>query len=189
LIIGDGPFGVIMARLAGMLNPRHVVLAGHEDFRLGFAPSAVRVNTRTTPDYRPHLQSLAPAAGYDAVIVAVAAADAVDDAIALVKPMGRVVLFAPLPGKTAIDLFTVLVKELELVGSVNDQERMDEALRLLRAPELRLGDLVTHRFTLDDYRAAFALAEHSRDAAMKVAITFPDLEHQTMARGLADEDY
>lgn len=173
LIIGDGPFGTIMARLAGTFGLARVVLAGQEDFRLGFAPSAVRVNTRTTANYLEHLRSMAKGAGFDAVIVAVAAPEAVDDALELVKPMGRVVLFAPLPGKTPVDLFKVLLKELEIVGSVNDQERMDDAVRMLADPVLALGELVTHRFALDEYHDAFALAGRGRDRAMKIAITFP----------------
>jgi 2-desacetyl-2-hydroxyethyl bacteriochlorophyllide A dehydrogenase len=175
LIIGDGPFGVLMTRLATTFDPARVVLAGQEDFRLGFAPSAVRVNTRTTPGYLEHLRSTVEGAGFDAAIVAVAAPEAVDDALELVKPMGRVVLFAPLPGKTPVDLFKVLLKELEVVGSVNDQDHMDEAVQMLTDPTLALGELVTHRFAIDDYRQAFTLAEHGREQAMKIALTFQDI--------------
>ncbi len=174
LILGDGPFGTLMARLAPTFGVRQVVIAGREDFRLGFARGATTVNIATTPRYREHLCEVGGEAGFDAAIVAVASPDAVDDAIALVRPMGRVVLFAPLPGKTPVDLFTVLLKELEIVGSVNDQHRMDEAVRCLADPALGLGELVTHQFALHDYREAFALAEHGRDRAMKIALTFPE---------------
>ena len=177
LILGDGPFAIIMARLARRFGPALVVVAGHEDFRLGFAADATIVNTRTTPGYRDQLRTASGGAGFDAAIVAVAAPAAIDDAIDLVRPMGRVVVFAPFPGKTPIDLFAVLLKELEIVGSVNDQDRMDEAVRMLADHELGLGDLVTHRFALHDYRRAFDLAEHGRDRAMKVAIVFDAAEY------------
>ncbi len=45
LILGDGPFGVLMARLARALPQVGVVIAGWEDFRLSFATGATTVNT------------------------------------------------------------------------------------------------------------------------------------------------
>ena len=45
LILGDGPFGVLMARLAWALPMTQVVIAGWEDFRLSFATGATMVNT------------------------------------------------------------------------------------------------------------------------------------------------
>ena len=50
----------------------------------------------------------------------------------------------------------MLLRELEIVGAVNDRDRLDEAIAALADPALRLADLVTHRFALDDYETAFA---------------------------------
>ena len=37
LIVGDGPFGTLMALIAHRQGDKGVVLAGHHDFRLSFA--------------------------------------------------------------------------------------------------------------------------------------------------------
>jgi len=37
---------------------------------------------------------------------------------------------------------------------------------------LRLGELVTHRYPIEQYREAFEVAASRHGAAMKVAITF-----------------
>ena len=50
LILGDGPFGILMSRLAGQFSLGRVVLAGQIDYRLSFAHAAVRVNTHDTPN-------------------------------------------------------------------------------------------------------------------------------------------
>ena len=64
------------------------------------------------------------------------------------------------------------LKELEVVGACNDQERLDDAIALLGDPALGLADIVTHRFTIEQYQEAFALAESRVDGALKPAIVF-----------------
>jgi threonine dehydrogenase-like Zn-dependent dehydrogenase len=92
----------------------------------------------------------------------------------VLAPRGRLVVFAPLPGKTPVYLLKVLTKELEIVGAVNDDDLFDGAMAALEDPALALAELVTHRFPIEEYRQAFALAERGHDRAMKVAIVFPE---------------
>jgi threonine dehydrogenase-like Zn-dependent dehydrogenase len=172
LILGDGPFGLIMARLAETMALATVVIAGWEDFRLAFARGALTVNTARDPHPAQTLLAAARGEGYDAAILAAASAQAVSDGLACLKPRGRLVVFASLHGATPIDLFAVQMKELEIIGSVNDAGRMDEAVRLVATGQPAFGDLVTHCFPLDDYRAAFDLAARGQDRAVKVAFVF-----------------
>ncbi|MGC9347553.1 MAG: zinc-dependent alcohol dehydrogenase [Anaerolineae bacterium] len=172
LIIGDGPFGVLMARMAAQHPLEKVVIAGWEDFRLSFATGAVQVNTFRMRDPQPPLRAEAGATGYDAVILAVSSAEAVRDGVALLRAKGRFVVFSALPGETPVDLFDVHVRELEIVGACNEQDRFYEAVDMLGDPELQLGDLVTHTFPLERYDEALVLAEHGHDRALKVAFTF-----------------
>jgi len=172
LVIGDGPFGVLIARLAARLDPAKVVIAGRHDFRLGFARGAAAVNTRTLGDGAEaalRAESGRPS-GYDAVIAAAGSPEAVREGLALLRPKGRLVLFSAVPGLTPIDLFDVHVRELEIVGACNDQDRFDEAVALLSEPSLKLGELVTHRLPLAQYAEAFRLAAEGREEAMKVAM-------------------
>lgn len=176
LVIGDGPFGVLMARLAGEQSLGRIVITGHDESRMAFAPVAQAIDLRASPDPAEALREASGGKGFDAVILAVAAKEAVTLGLDALRPKGRLVIFAPMPGDTPVDLFTVLLRELEIVGSVNDPGLMDEAIAALTRPSLALGDLVTHRFRLDDYREAFALAENRHGAAMKIAFTFDDPE-------------
>ena len=172
LILGDGPFGVMMARLAPRVATSNVVIAGRHASRLRFAGAARSVLTARGEDPRPALREANGGAGYEAVILAVADPGAVNLALELLRPQGRLVVFAPLPGDTPVNLFDLLLRELEIVGAVNDQDRLADAIGALADPALQLGDLITHQFPLGDYEAAFQAAEHDRDHAMKVAFTF-----------------
>jgi threonine dehydrogenase-like Zn-dependent dehydrogenase len=172
LVIGDGPFGVLIARLARRLSLERVVIAGRHDFRLAFAQGVVQVNEKKAADPLARLRVEAGDVGYDAVILAVGSAQAVREGLALLRPKGRLVVFSALPGETPVDLFDLHVRELEIVGACNDQDRLDEAVERLADPALALADLVTHTFPIEAYREALHLAATGREEAMKVAFVF-----------------
>jgi len=171
-ILGDGPFGLIMARLAGLRDLAGVVIAGHHDFRLKMARTSQTLNTQQSADPVADLLRLAGNDGFDAVIATVGAASAVKQGLELLRPKGRLVLFAPIAGDISLDLTRVVFNELEIVGANNDQDLMDPASDLLANPPLALQELVTHRLPLASFSEAFALAKSGKDQAIKVAIVF-----------------
>jgi len=171
LIIGDGPFGVMIARLAASADLGKIVVAGHHDFRLSQIGDALGVNANKIADTTAALLAEAPG-GYDAMILAVGSAKGVETGIEVLKAKGRCVIFSAIAGKTPIDLFKVHVKELEIIGACNDNNMLDRAVGMLAKKKLGLDKLVTHRFALADFERAFALAETGREEAMKVAFVF-----------------
>jgi alcohol dehydrogenase len=51
------------------------------------------------------------------------------------------------------------------------KERMRRLMSVIAAGRIDLGDMVTHRFKLDDIETAYDLFSHQRDGVLKVAIT------------------
>jgi threonine dehydrogenase-like Zn-dependent dehydrogenase len=194
LIVGDGPFGVLIARLALELPKAHqpgtrslrassvphvphlgtVVVAGRHDFRLGYARGAARINVSKVTDPLAALRAEAGGAGYDAAILAVGSVQAAQESLALLRHKGRLVVFSAVAGKAPVDLFDVHVRELEIVGACNDQDRLDEAVDSLADPALALEELVTHRLPIEAHAHAFDLAAHGSEEALKVAFTFEE---------------
>jgi len=172
LIIGDGPFGVLMARLAMKRGLGRVGLAGQMDFRLAFAPAVSRLNVKHAANPVEAMLAANDGEGYDAAILAVGSQHAFADGLACLKPRGRLVVFSALPGETPVDLFALHLKELEIVGACSDKDLFDQAMPLLGDPALALGELVTHHFPLAEYRRAFELAEFGKEQAMKVCFVF-----------------
>jgi 2-desacetyl-2-hydroxyethyl bacteriochlorophyllide A dehydrogenase len=183
LILGDGPFGLIMSRLAAEFELKTVVVAGHHDFRLRLANTARTLNTRQLKEPVRELLKMSGDGGYDAVIMTVGSASAAKQGLELLKPKGRLVLFAPIAGDTPLDLTRAVFNELEIVGANNDQNLIDPALRLLTSPEMKLHELVTHRFPIEQFEEAFALAKSGKDSAIKVAIVF-DQEDTIPGKGM-----
>ena len=161
LVAGDGPFGNIIARLAVQAGARRVLVAGREPFRLGRIPGVETVKS-------------APKASVDIAILAVGSAEAAVACLAALRPRGRLVVFSALPEPTALDLISLHLRELEIVGACNDEERLDDALRCLSDPELALHEIVTHALPFAQWPEAFALARDGHDRALKVALILPE---------------
>jgi len=161
LVAGDGPFGNIIARLAVQAGAQRVVVTGRQPFRLGRIPGVETVKS-------------APKASVDVAILAVSSTEAAVACLAALRPRGRLVIFSALPKAVALDLVPLHLRELEIVGACNDEERLDDALRCLSDPELALQEIVTHALPFAQWPEAFALARDGHDRALKVALTSPE---------------
>jgi threonine dehydrogenase-like Zn-dependent dehydrogenase len=170
LILGDGPFGLLMARLAQDQEISPVVVAGHQDFRLARAGArAITANTAGMADSADALLGVIGSEEYGAVILATESKRAVATGLAVLRRKRRLVVFASLLGETPIDLMMVQGKELEIAGACNDEDRLDDALAYLAKEATSLAELITHCLPLTAYETAFDLAAHGQDQAIKVA--------------------
>lgn len=107
--------------------------------------------------------------GVDLVIETAGTAEAVQSAVELLRPGGRVVLTGLPHEPSSVGFFTVVRRELTMLGSMIYQDEFPQALRLLETGQVRGADLVTHRFPLDDLAGAFEA--HRDPASIKVAVT------------------
>lgn len=170
LIIGDGPFGIMMSRLASQMQLGRLVTAGYSSFRLSFIKNSVTVNTRHEPDPITSMFTANQDQAYDAVIIAAGSSQAFQVGIKCLKPKGRLVVFASIHEPTPVDLFEVQFKELEIIGACNDQERFDNAVSLLADHSLELRELITHRLPLQAYQTALDLVKNYPDETLKVTL-------------------
>jgi 2-desacetyl-2-hydroxyethyl bacteriochlorophyllide A dehydrogenase len=106
--------------------------------------------------------------GVDLVVETAGTAEAVNHALALVRPGGRVVLTGLPHETTTLSFFPVVRHEITILGSMIYQGEFPQALRLLEAGRVRTGALLTHRFELDAIDAAFAA--HRRPESIKVTV-------------------
>lgn len=176
LVAGDGPFGLLIARLAQRERPARLILTGKEPFRLRQLPEALGIHAGETPDVAAAVRAASGGEGVDAAILAVAEAAALDTCLQSLRPRGCLVVFAGIVEPVPVDLFRLHLKELEIRGACNDEDFLDEALPLLSDPPMALERLVTHRLPFARWRDAFELAARGKDRALKVALTFDDRE-------------
>ncbi|RAJ93229.1 L-iditol 2-dehydrogenase/L-idonate 5-dehydrogenase [Larkinella arboricola] len=161
LVVGDGPFGNMIARLTLQAGASRVLVVGREPFRLKQIPGVEIVDVPATRSV-------------DVAILAVSSAEAATVCLSALRPRGRLVVFSALVQPVPLDLFSLHLSELEIVGACNDESRLDEALTKLSDPDLALHEIITHTVRFEEWEKAFDLAKNHHDRALKVALTFDE---------------
>ena len=88
----------------------------------------------------------------------------------MVRKGGRVaVIGIPLEPAT-IPLQRLVLDEIGLTGVRAAAGEMPEAISLVAAGRLRLRELVTHHFALEDFREAYRVFTERVDGALKVIV-------------------
>ena len=194
LVIGGGTLGLCTLAAIRLAVPRAevVVVARHPAQRSmaerlgagavsGGRNAAVQAAVRHAGARR-HRSLLGEAVlsgGFAHVYDAVGSRSSLADALRVAEPRGRVVLVGG-PGEVGpVDWTLAWARELRIEGTyvygaepslAGSPHTFAEALRLLADnPELPLGELVTHRFRLEEWRRAMAVSlDRGRAGALKV---------------------
>jgi L-iditol 2-dehydrogenase len=192
LIVGAGIIGLCAVAAVRALFPASnvTVLAKHEHQadtarQIGAAAVVTWANEGSHIDALADLASTEVrgrgdgrmlAGGFPYVIEAVGTAAAVTETLRFVDGRGTVLVLGA-AGVSTVDLSPVWFKELSVVGSFchatdGGTHSVDRALDLLASGALPPDLVVTHRFPLDAYRDAIAVAlDRKNSGAIKVLLT------------------
>jgi threonine dehydrogenase-like Zn-dependent dehydrogenase len=130
---------------------------------------ALDVHARADGPLEPAARAFSGREGMDLVVETAGTPEAVADALAMVRPGGRVVLTGLPHEATPVVFRSVVWREITLLGSMIYQDEFAEALRLVGAGLVHTRPLVTHRFDLAATGEAFVA--HRDPASIKVALT------------------
>jgi len=175
LIAGDGPFGIMMSKICALLrNPDLIIHTGFYDTRLAHINDRLTytINVNNVPDLAGKIMEYTDGYGIDSAILCVSDPAALDVCVEVLRSRGILVLFTALPEKTPIDLMRVHLKELHIIGSNNDENYMDEAMRLLASPIMKLHSIITHEIPFGQWEEAFHLASEGKEHCLKVSMIF-----------------
>jgi threonine dehydrogenase-like Zn-dependent dehydrogenase len=159
VLIGDGKLALLVVLALAQAGENLTVIGKHES-KLDLAR---RFGARKTIDARAQQADLEPA---DVVIEASGSPSGLETALRIVKPGGTVVLKSTHHEPTTVDLSTVVVNELKIIGSRCG--RMKPAIEMLKSDRVDPTVLISNRFELAEGVRAFAQA--SMPEAMKVIL-------------------
>ncbi|MGE5585588.1 MAG: zinc-dependent alcohol dehydrogenase [Bacillota bacterium] len=172
LISGAGPMGLLMLELCKARGAGTIFVSEPSETRRAEAERrGARVIDPGAGDVGHQLKALAGADGTDAAFVCVGASDALESAIASVRPGGRVNLFGGFPGgsRVTLDPNTIHYGEVTLLGSFGFAPRhFHMGMRLLASGRLDVAGLLTCEFSLDD--VVLALDTGASGEALKVLL-------------------
>ena len=172
-VLGQGPIGIILARLAQRAGARTIT----SDLFVQRLKIARKYGLEDTVDASREqvveaVRERTEGRGADAVILAVGGNGLIRTAMDATRPGGRVLLFAQtVHGEGVFDPAAVCVEEKALLGSYSasvDLQR--ESVGFVLGKEMELAGLISHRFPLERAVEALTLAAHPQPESLKVVI-------------------
>lgn len=168
-VVGAGTLGLLALQVLRGRGARVLVVSrSSRRFALARELGAAATHALTDGALEAAARAFSGREGVDVVVETAGTADAVTDALSLVRPGGRVVLTGLPHEPTPVAFFSIVRREVTVTGSMIYQDEFAEAMRLVAAGIVRTRPLVTHEFGLDAIGSAFAA--HRQPDSIKVAI-------------------
>lgn len=173
-VIGCGAIGLVAARVLALYSPRAVLgidLAASQASmaaRAGFTEFTVSTDAET-------LRDRSGSDGWDLVVVAAPGPKALELGFHIVRPGGALVSIGGSADAEKLDLPAnyFLTRDLRVEGILGyTTESWIRTLDLVAGGMLKLGDLITHRAPLADFRRALDLTVSRGEPVGKVTICF-----------------
>jgi 2-desacetyl-2-hydroxyethyl bacteriochlorophyllide A dehydrogenase len=168
-VVGAGTLGLLALQVL-VASEARVLVVSRSPKRFELAESLGAADTHALADgpLETAARRFSGREGVDLVVETAGTAEAVNHAVALVRPGGRVVLTGLPHEATTLSFFPVVRHEITILGSMIYQDEFPQALGLLETGRVRTQPLLTHRFALGAIDEAFAA--HRAPASIKVAV-------------------
>ncbi len=176
VVIGQGPIGLLFSHLLANLGARRVIGLDKLDYRLDVARQMRATHTVNVDrdDPREAVLEITGGRGADIVIEAVGhQAETLELMIDLCTKHGTALVFGvPDTERTPLPVWSLLRKNLRVVGSVHPEVQRDLtlALDLITSGRIDVSSMITHRRPLADAADAFRMAIEKRDQPIKILL-------------------
>ncbi len=173
-VLGAGPIGLLHVKLARHSGASRIIVSQTSAPRrqAAIAAGADDVINPNTENLVERVRQMTGGAGADVAICAIGKPELANDAIRLVRPRGRVNLFAGYSTgiQAELDVNAIHYNELAVTGAFGlTRAQFRTALDLITRGEIELESVLTHRFPLSEIAAALDAAETG--TAIKVTIS------------------
>jgi len=173
LVIGSGISGLLHVQLARARGAARIIATDISDFRLKAAIQfGADAMIRGTEDVPARLRDLNDGRLADLVIVCTGAMPAIQQAVKSIDRGGTLLFFAPTAAgvDVPIPLFDFWRDEITVVTSyAGSGQDLVESIELIRTRQVRVADMITHRFPLAEAGLGFQLTASGQDS-IKVII-------------------
>lgn len=168
-VIGAGPVGILAAEAAHAKGAARVVVAARGARlavveKYGFTAIDTEVDDPVAA-----FRDLIPG-GADVILDAAGTPQTIPMALGMLARGGRCATVGIPTSELTVDLSALVLDELELVGSRAVTGEMGPVLQFITDGRVRAGELITHRYPLQEFAEALDVTDRRVDGAMKVLI-------------------
>ncbi len=175
LVSGPGPIGLLCAKLLLAQGIKTIVAGTSDDpFRLEAARQygVARTVKVDQEDLTAIIAEETNGTGVDLAIECAGAEASVQNCMKALRPLGHYVQVGHFGRDLRLPWDLVAFKQLQINGSVGyTRNTWTQTVRILSQGKLNVQDVITHRFSLDDWQQGFDLSEKKQ--AVKVLL-YPD---------------
>jgi len=173
-ILGCGPIGMSVLLASQVMGAQKFYVTDKLDYRLDSAKKAGATWTGN-PDKEDIVKSISDleSLSLDIVFECCGQQEALEQAIALLKPGGKIILV----GIPEFDFWSVPTdkirrKEINIQNVRRQNECVQPALDMIGEGKIDIDQLVTHHYPFDKSKEAFDLVDKYADGVMKAMISF-----------------
>jgi L-iditol 2-dehydrogenase len=170
VVVGPGVMGLLVAEFARALGAGRVIVVGRGARLAKAAALGHETVDFTAGDPVAAVRELTGGFGAEVALECSGDAAALGQCVELVRKGGRVAVIGIPMEAAQIPLQRVVLDEIDVVGVRAAAGEMAEAIALVAAGRIRLAELITHRFRLEDFADAYATFTERRDGALKVIV-------------------
>jgi alcohol dehydrogenase len=176
-VFAQGPIGLCATAGAKLMGATRIIV-------VDAVPERLEVAKRMGADDVVNFKEIDPVAaimeltggrGVDVAIEALGLQTTFENALRVVRPGGTLSSLGVYSGELTVplDAFAAGLGDHRIVTSLcpGGKERMRRLVDVIASSRVDLGELVTHRYKLDDIVEAYELFGNQRDGVLKVAIT------------------
>lgn len=171
-VLGCGPIGLSVLTAASAYNPGNIYVTDKLDYRLDFAKrsGASWTGNPAKQHVVSEIKNREPLL-LDMVFECCGQQEAVDQAIELLKPGGKLMLIGiPEVDDISFKINELRRKEISIQNVRRQNESVDDCLNLLASGKIDIKPWATHRFKLSETQAAFDLVGKYQDGVIKAMI-------------------
>lgn len=171
-ILGAGPIGLSCLAAAQAVGVDGIYVTDKVDERVAIAKEAGAVWSGN-PDREDIVESVMKhqALGMDVVFECAGEQDAIDQAVKLLRPGGKLMLIGiPRVERISFVISEIRRKEITIVNVRRQNECTQKAIDLIASGKVNLDFMMTHRFAFEDSKDAFDLVAGYRDGVVKALI-------------------
>lgn len=173
-IIGFGPIGVSVFQMAKAQNISKIYISEKiaERGLIAKKLGAKWVGNPTIQDIEKEITAIEPLL-LDVVFECCGQQDAVDTAIEILKPGGKLVIVGiPEFDRWSFSADKLRRKEITVINIRRQNNCTHKTLNLMQQGEIDGSAMITHRFPFDKIEKAFELVKNYRDGVMKAMVEF-----------------
>lgn len=172
VILGAGPIGLCLAQCMRLAGAKKVIVTDVAGGRRRVAShvGADLVLDPTQDDVLGAVQDATDGLGADIVVESVGIDATYQQALELVRKRGRVMFFGAIQPDVTLGLLKILWKEITIIGCTGANGETAKAIEMVASGAVRLGEIITHQYGLDDAQRAIATLSDPGSDAIKVLV-------------------